>query len=118
MTCHREDPETLPTVAEVQGHGLRGWGRGRQSLGGKTGLSDRSCLYSWQPCLPEAKFRCPLMFKQEILVQVIGTMELVEEIKVAPAGRRRHGPGGVGGPRRLEGGLPHHLVFLPFSLLP
>uniref|UniRef100_A0ABI8A8H8 VWFA domain-containing protein n=1 Tax=Felis catus TaxID=9685 RepID=A0ABI8A8H8_FELCA len=51
VTCHREDPETLPTVAE--------------------------------PCLPEAKFRCPLTFKQEILVQVIGTMELVEEIKAS-----------------------------------
>ncbi|GAB5582898.1 integrin alpha-L isoform X4 [Prionailurus iriomotensis] len=49
VTCHREDLETLPTVAE--------------------------------PCLPKAKFRCPLTFKQEILVQVIGTMELVEEIK-------------------------------------
>uniref|UniRef100_A0A8C9JJM2 Integrin subunit alpha L n=1 Tax=Panthera tigris altaica TaxID=74533 RepID=A0A8C9JJM2_PANTA len=51
VTCHREDPETLPTVAE--------------------------------PCLPGAKFRCPLTFKQEILVQVIGTMELVEEIKAS-----------------------------------
>uniref|UniRef100_A0A673TRT1 Integrin subunit alpha L n=1 Tax=Suricata suricatta TaxID=37032 RepID=A0A673TRT1_SURSU len=34
-----------------------------------------------EPCLPGAKFRCPLVFKQEILVQVTGTVELVGEIK-------------------------------------
>ncbi|XP_039103733.1 integrin alpha-L isoform X2 [Hyaena hyaena] len=35
-----------------------------------------------EPCLPGAKFRCPLVFKEEILFQVIGTLELVGEIKV------------------------------------
>uniref|UniRef100_A0A8C7C0Q1 Integrin subunit alpha L n=1 Tax=Neovison vison TaxID=452646 RepID=A0A8C7C0Q1_NEOVI len=34
-----------------------------------------------EPCLPRAKFHCPLDFKEEILVQVTGTVELVGEIK-------------------------------------
>ncbi|XP_022382098.1 integrin alpha-L isoform X3 [Enhydra lutris kenyoni] len=34
-----------------------------------------------QPCLPRAKFHCPLDFKEEILVRVTGTVELVGEIK-------------------------------------
>jgi len=49
VTCHREDLERLPSVAE--------------------------------PCLPRAKFHCPLTFKEEILVQVTGTVELVGEIE-------------------------------------
>uniref|UniRef100_A0A7N5JGV6 Integrin subunit alpha L n=1 Tax=Ailuropoda melanoleuca TaxID=9646 RepID=A0A7N5JGV6_AILME len=49
VSCHPEDLETLPDVAE--------------------------------PCLPRTKFHCPLVFKEEILVQVTGTVELVEEIK-------------------------------------
>uniref|UniRef100_A0A452UB56 Integrin subunit alpha L n=1 Tax=Ursus maritimus TaxID=29073 RepID=A0A452UB56_URSMA len=49
VSCHPEDLETLPGVAE--------------------------------PCLPRTKFHCPLVFKEEILVQVTGTVELVEEIK-------------------------------------
>uniref|UniRef100_A0A8C4LZV8 Integrin subunit alpha L n=1 Tax=Equus asinus TaxID=9793 RepID=A0A8C4LZV8_EQUAS len=36
-----------------------------------------------EPCLPGAKFRCPLVFKQEILIQVIGTVELVGEIEAS-----------------------------------
>ncbi|XP_022382101.1 integrin alpha-L isoform X5 [Enhydra lutris kenyoni] len=34
-----------------------------------------------EPCLPRAKFHCPLDFKEEILVRVTGTVELVGEIK-------------------------------------
>ncbi|KAK2097872.1 hypothetical protein P7K49_023323 [Saguinus oedipus] len=36
-----------------------------------------------EPCLPGALFRCPAAFKQEILVQVIGTLELVGEIEAS-----------------------------------
>ncbi|KAF6124909.1 integrin subunit alpha L [Phyllostomus discolor] len=36
-----------------------------------------------QPCLPGAQFRCPVVFKKEILVQVMGTVELVGEIKAS-----------------------------------
>uniref|UniRef100_A0A2K5S060 Integrin subunit alpha L n=1 Tax=Cebus imitator TaxID=2715852 RepID=A0A2K5S060_CEBIM len=36
-----------------------------------------------EPCLPGAVFRCPVAFKQEILVQVIGTLELVGEIEAS-----------------------------------
>ncbi|XP_032099091.1 integrin alpha-L isoform X1 [Sapajus apella] len=36
-----------------------------------------------EPCLPGALFRCPVAFKQEILVQVIGTLELVGEIEAS-----------------------------------
>ncbi|KAB0394843.1 hypothetical protein E2I00_008078, partial [Balaenoptera physalus] len=35
-----------------------------------------------EPCSLGAEFRCPVVFRQEILVQVIGTVELVGEIKV------------------------------------
>uniref|UniRef100_A0A8D0PD14 Integrin subunit alpha L n=1 Tax=Sus scrofa TaxID=9823 RepID=A0A8D0PD14_PIG len=42
-------------------------------------------------CQLGAQFRCPVVFKQEILVQVIGTVELVGDIEVAPAaGNRSH----------------------------
>lgn len=95
MTCQQEKLERLRSVSEVGGHGLRS--RGRWSVGGKTGLSDPCFLHSCQPCLPGAKFRCPLVFKEEILFQVIGTLELVGEIKVALAGRRCHGGGGLRG---------------------
>lgn len=53
-TCYHEDLEMPPSMAE-----------------------------SPQPCLPGAKFRCPLVFKQEILIQVIGTVELVGEIEAS-----------------------------------
>ncbi|XP_059754787.1 integrin alpha-L isoform X2 [Balaenoptera ricei] len=36
-----------------------------------------------EPCSLGAEFRCPVVFKQEILVQVIGTVELVGEIKAS-----------------------------------
>ncbi|KAF6124907.1 integrin subunit alpha L [Phyllostomus discolor] len=36
-----------------------------------------------EPCLPGAQFRCPVVFKKEILVQVMGTVELVGEIKAS-----------------------------------
>ncbi|KAM5227355.1 integrin alpha-L [Ctenodactylus gundi] len=36
-----------------------------------------------EPCLPGAEFHCPLGFRQEILVQVIGTVELVEEMEAS-----------------------------------
>ncbi|XP_045364266.2 integrin alpha-L isoform X2 [Camelus bactrianus] len=36
-----------------------------------------------EPCVLEAQFRCPFVFKEEILVQVIGTVELVGEIKAS-----------------------------------
>uniref|UniRef100_A0A8I3WY54 Integrin subunit alpha L n=1 Tax=Callithrix jacchus TaxID=9483 RepID=A0A8I3WY54_CALJA len=39
--------------------------------------------HATEPCLPGALFRCPVAFKQEILVQVIGTLELVGEIEVS-----------------------------------
>ncbi|XP_020136933.1 integrin alpha-L isoform X3 [Microcebus murinus] len=38
---------------------------------------------SAEPCLSGAKFRCPVVFKQEILIQVIGTVELVGEIEAS-----------------------------------
>lgn len=36
-----------------------------------------------QPCLPRAQFRCPFIFKQELLVEVLGTVELVGEIEAS-----------------------------------
>ncbi|KAL4673805.1 hypothetical protein H8959_017739, partial [Pygathrix nigripes] len=36
-----------------------------------------------EPCLPGALFRCPVVFRQEILIQVIGTLELVGEIEAS-----------------------------------
>uniref|UniRef100_A0A2I3HYK5 Integrin subunit alpha L n=1 Tax=Nomascus leucogenys TaxID=61853 RepID=A0A2I3HYK5_NOMLE len=36
-----------------------------------------------EPCLPGALFRCPVVFRQDILVQVIGTLELVGEIEAS-----------------------------------
>ncbi|XP_054438653.1 integrin alpha-L isoform X2 [Pteronotus mesoamericanus] len=39
-----------------------------------------------QPCLPGAQFRCPMAFRKEILVQVMGTVELVDEIKASSMG--------------------------------
>nr|KAF6440836.1 integrin subunit alpha L [Rousettus aegyptiacus] len=36
-----------------------------------------------EPCLPGALFHCPVVFKQEILIQVTGTVELVGEIKAS-----------------------------------
>uniref|UniRef100_A0A8C6AZ14 Integrin subunit alpha L n=1 Tax=Monodon monoceros TaxID=40151 RepID=A0A8C6AZ14_MONMO len=36
-----------------------------------------------EPCSLGAEFRCPVVFRQEILVQVIGTVELVGEIKAS-----------------------------------
>ncbi|XP_008055949.1 integrin alpha-L [Carlito syrichta] len=36
-----------------------------------------------EPCLPRAEFRCPIVFKKEILVQVIGTVKLVGEIEAS-----------------------------------
>uniref|UniRef100_A0A8C8YVP5 Integrin subunit alpha L n=1 Tax=Prolemur simus TaxID=1328070 RepID=A0A8C8YVP5_PROSS len=38
---------------------------------------------SAEPCLSGAEFRCPVVFKQEILVQVIGTLELVGETEAS-----------------------------------
>ncbi|XP_069342134.1 integrin alpha-L isoform X2 [Eulemur rufifrons] len=38
---------------------------------------------SAEPCLSGAEFRCPVVFKQEILVQVTGTLELVGEIEAS-----------------------------------
>ncbi|XP_012515781.1 PREDICTED: integrin alpha-L isoform X2 [Propithecus coquereli] len=38
---------------------------------------------SAEPCLSGAKFRCPVVFKQEIVIQVIGTVELVGEIEAS-----------------------------------
>lgn len=113
VSCHPEDLETLPGVAEVRAQELRSWGGGHQSAGGQTGLSDPCSLHSWQPCLPRTKFHCPLVFKEEILVQVTGTVELVEEIKVA-GGSGRRGGGAPG----LSSGLPRQMGFLHFSLLP
>ncbi|XP_029414937.1 integrin alpha-L isoform X2 [Nannospalax galili] len=36
-----------------------------------------------EPCLPGAQFRCPMVFRQETLIQVMGTVELLEEIKAS-----------------------------------
>ncbi|XP_004479427.1 integrin alpha-L [Dasypus novemcinctus] len=36
-----------------------------------------------EPCLPGAQFHCPIVFKEEILVQVMGTVELVGEIEAS-----------------------------------
>nr|KAF6489736.1 integrin subunit alpha L [Molossus molossus] len=36
-----------------------------------------------QPCLPGVQIRCPMAFQEEILVQVVGTVELVGEIKAS-----------------------------------
>nr|XP_044987292.1 integrin alpha-L isoform X2 [Jaculus jaculus] len=36
-----------------------------------------------EPCLPGVQFLCPIDFRQEILIQVIGTVELLEEIKAS-----------------------------------
>ena len=108
VSCHPEDLETLPDVAEVRAQGLRSWGGGRQSAGGQTGLSDPCSLHSWQPCLPRTKFHCPLVFKEEILVQVTGTVELVEEIKVAPVAADAVGGGSPRAEQRASppDGLP------------
>ncbi|XP_007948491.1 integrin alpha-L [Orycteropus afer afer] len=38
---------------------------------------------SAEPCLPGAMFHCPVVFKQETLIQVIGTLELVGEIEAS-----------------------------------
>lgn len=97
MTCYREDLERLPSEAEVRACGLRSWGGGRQSAGGSTGLSDPRSLPSRQPCLPRAKFHCPLDFKEEILVQVTGTVELVGEIKVSSCWQQVQWIGGLEG---------------------
>uniref|UniRef100_A0A8D1EAR0 VWFA domain-containing protein n=1 Tax=Sus scrofa TaxID=9823 RepID=A0A8D1EAR0_PIG len=54
-------------------------------------------------CQLGAQFRCPVVFKQEILVQVIGTVELVGDIEVAPAaGNRSHVVGGGGEDRGVN----------------
>nr|KAF6440832.1 integrin subunit alpha L [Rousettus aegyptiacus] len=44
---------------------------------------ERSPSVTEQPCLPGALFHCPVVFKQEILIQVTGTVELVGEIKAS-----------------------------------
>ncbi|XP_036134771.1 integrin alpha-L isoform X2 [Molossus molossus] len=36
-----------------------------------------------EPCLPGVQIRCPMAFQEEILVQVVGTVELVGEIKAS-----------------------------------
>lgn len=36
-----------------------------------------------QPCLPGVQFRCPIVFRREILIQVTGTVELSKEIKAS-----------------------------------
>ncbi|XP_020014253.1 integrin alpha-L isoform X2 [Castor canadensis] len=36
-----------------------------------------------EPCLPGSQFRCPVAFRQEIIVQVFGTVELVGEIEAS-----------------------------------
>ncbi|XP_027627523.1 integrin alpha-L isoform X2 [Tupaia chinensis] len=36
-----------------------------------------------ESCLPGAECRCPIVFREEIFVQVVGTVELVEEIKAS-----------------------------------
>lgn len=89
------------------GHGAkRRVGGGCRSEGG---LTDSRCSCPSKPCLPGAFFRCPIILKQQdILVQVMGTVHLVEKIEVAPpAGSTRSGcgPGGV----RWECGGASHL---------
>ncbi|XP_011376967.1 integrin alpha-L isoform X1 [Pteropus vampyrus] len=44
---------------------------------------ERSPSVTEQPCLPGALFHCPVAFKQEILIQVTGIVELVGEIKAS-----------------------------------
>ncbi|XP_047390046.1 integrin alpha-L isoform X2 [Sciurus carolinensis] len=36
-----------------------------------------------EPCLPGVQFHCPIVFRQEIIVQVTGTVELVGEIEAS-----------------------------------
>lgn len=36
-----------------------------------------------EPCLPGARFHCPFVYKEEIFVKVIGTIELVEKIEAS-----------------------------------
>ncbi|XP_051001300.1 integrin alpha-L [Acomys russatus] len=36
-----------------------------------------------QPCVPGVQFRCPIVFRQETLIRVTGTVELLEEIKAS-----------------------------------
>ncbi|XP_052053938.1 integrin alpha-L isoform X1 [Apodemus sylvaticus] len=36
-----------------------------------------------QPCLPGVQFRCPIVFRQETLIQVTGTVELCKEIEAS-----------------------------------
>ncbi|ERE78654.1 integrin alpha-L [Cricetulus griseus] len=36
-----------------------------------------------EPCLPGILFRCPIVFRREILIQVTGTVELAKEIKAS-----------------------------------
>ncbi|XP_008592145.1 PREDICTED: integrin alpha-L isoform X2 [Galeopterus variegatus] len=36
-----------------------------------------------EPCLPGAEFHCPVVFKQESLIEVVGTVELVGEIEAS-----------------------------------
>lgn len=36
-----------------------------------------------QPCLPGVPFRCPIVFRQETLIRVAGTVELSEKIKAS-----------------------------------
>ena len=76
-------------------------------------LPDPLLSFFPQPCSLGAEFRCPVVFRQEILVQVIGTVELVGEIKVA--GNRLQVV--LGGPRGVEGGLPPQRASLHFFVL-
>ena len=64
-------------------HNLSNWGRGW--AGGRWEETSLTLCFpsSCQPCSFGAEFRCPVDFRQEILVQVIGKVELRGTIKVA-----------------------------------
>ncbi|XP_040828949.1 integrin alpha-L isoform X2 [Ochotona curzoniae] len=40
-----------------------------------------------EPCLPGAQFRCPTVFRRQLLVQVLGTIELAGEIEASSMSR-------------------------------
>ncbi|MEJ1273802.1 integrin alpha L [Cricetulus griseus] len=48
--------------------------------------SESTITHTWNvqmPCLPGILFRCPIVFRREILIQVTGTVELAKEIKAS-----------------------------------
>uniref|UniRef100_A0A8D2E167 Integrin subunit alpha L n=1 Tax=Sciurus vulgaris TaxID=55149 RepID=A0A8D2E167_SCIVU len=48
--------------------------------------SEGLITHTWHvqmPCLPGVQFHCPIVFRQEIIVQVTGTVELVGEIEAS-----------------------------------